>query len=61
MIGEAARDRACASGTAKLAQPHVEASLPVCRNMIHIGEEGAQKTDTSNLQGNAQTVALLQS
>ncbi len=24
-----ARDRACASGTAKLAQPHVEASLPV--------------------------------
>ncbi len=32
------------------------------RNMIHIGEEGAQKTDTSNLQGNAQTVvmALLQ-
>ncbi|HGK5627505.1 TPA: hypothetical protein ACJ3BY_002529, partial [Salmonella enterica subsp. enterica serovar Enteritidis] len=28
--------------------------------MIHIGEEGAQKTDTSNLQGNAQgTVAKL--
>ncbi|OJN38633.1 hypothetical protein BK301_26535 [Escherichia coli] len=24
------------------------------RNMIHIGEEGAQKTDTSNLQGNAE-------
>ena len=28
------------------------------RNMIHIGEEGAQKTDTSNLQGNAQTVVI---
>ncbi|HEB9012804.1 TPA: hypothetical protein R1B09_005339 [Escherichia coli] len=26
--------------------------------MIHIGEEGAQKTDTSNLQGNAQTVVI---
>jgi hypothetical protein len=25
---------------------------------IHIGEEGAQKTDTSNLQGNAQTVVI---
>ncbi|MDF0438881.1 hypothetical protein MYL36_26520, partial [Escherichia coli] len=24
----------------------------------HIGEEGAQKTDTSNLQGNAQTVVI---
>ncbi|QNC17511.1 hypothetical protein H5C74_23160 (plasmid) [Escherichia coli] len=26
--------------------------------MIHIGEEGAQKTDTSNLQGNAQVAPL---
>lgn len=26
--------------------------------MIHIGEEGPQKTDTSNLQGNAQTVVI---
>ena len=29
-----ARDRACASGTAKLAQPHVEASLPVCQPFL---------------------------
>ena len=28
------------------------------RNMIHIGEEGAQKTDASNLQGNTQTVVI---
>ncbi|EYB80002.1 hypothetical protein KPB2_5308 [Klebsiella pneumoniae Kb677] len=34
VIGEAARDRACASGTAKLAQPHVEASLPVCQPFL---------------------------
>ncbi len=29
-----ARDRACASSTAKLAQPHVEASLPVCQPFL---------------------------
>lgn len=29
-----ARDRACASGTTKLAQPHVEASLPVCQPFL---------------------------